>query len=276
MTSNLCVIGNSHVAALKDGWPPLDGLAHHVRADFFGCLKDGMKSFGEVGGKLGPCEPEAAAFFKGISMTGDFVVPEQYEAFVLTGMKFFPNYLFRNYADFATPSTNNHAFARQFVSDETLIEALWDELKDGMMLHTARTLRAHTDAPIFIVWQPFLSEVLMQIGWREALYSPIIEAVDGAFITRIMAGLDQHLEAEGFQILRQPQETIKDGVMTDQRYSEGSKQFREGGGGEHRALDVFHMNAAFGRACWEHWFSKGALRRAFPTLAYKENEQAAA
>lgn len=264
MTSNLCVIGNSHVAALKDGWPPLNGLAQHVRADFFGCLKDGMKSFGDVDGKLGPREPEAAAFFKGIATTGDFVVPEQYAAFVLTGMKFFPNSLIRNYADFATPSTNNHDFARNFVSDETLIEALWDELKGGMMLHTARTLRARSEAPIFIVWQPFLSEVLMQIEWREALYRPILEAGDGAFIARIMAGLDQRLEAEGFQILRQPQETIKDGVMTDKMYSEGSKQFRKGGGGEHRALDVFHMNARFGRLCWERWFEQGALRAAFP------------
>ncbi|MGH1579165.1 hypothetical protein [Planktotalea sp.] len=276
MTSHLCVIGNSHVAALKDGWPPVDEAAAHVRAEFFGCLKDGMKSFGEVEGKLGPRDAEAAEFFKGIATTGDFVEPEKYDAFVLTGMKFFPNNLIRNYANFATPSTRNHQSARNFVSDATMVEALWDELKNGMMLHTARTLRAHSDAPIFLVWQPFLSEVLTQIEWREALYRPILEAGDGAFIQRIMAGLDRRLEDEGFQVLRQPQETICEGVMTEKRFSEGSKQFRKGGGSEHRALDVFHMNADFGRLCWKTWFSKGALRAAFPALPSEGARQVAA
>lgn len=266
MTSHLCVIGNSHVAALKDGWPPLTELANHVEADFFGCLKDGMKSFGEIDGKLGPRDPEAGEFFKGISTTGDFVQPDRYEAFVLMGMKFFPNTLIRDYAEFATPSTHNHDVARNFVSDAALIEALWDELEQGMMLHTARTLRAHTNAPIFLVWQPFLSEVLLQIEWREAIYRPILEADDGPFIQKIMAGLDERLQGEGFQILRQPEQTIAQGVMTHRKYSEGSRQFRAGGGSEHRALDVFHMNAQFGRLCWETWFEEGALRSAFPAL----------
>ncbi|MGB7317200.1 MAG: hypothetical protein WBC85_04465 [Planktotalea sp.] len=276
MTSHLCVIGNSHVAALKDGWPPLTGFADHVHADFFGCLKDGMKSFGEIEGKLGPLDPEAAAFFKGIATTGDFVEADRYEAFVLTGMKFFPNNLIRDYANFATPSTHNHETARNFVSDATLEEALWDELKSGMMLHTARTLRAHTNAPIFIVWQPFLSEVLTQIEWREAMYRPLIAAGDGAFVQKIMDNFDARLEAEGFQVLRQPKETIVDGVMTRKSFAEGSKQFRKGGGAEHRALDVFHMNADFGRLCWETWFAEGALRSAFPALPSDGAKQVAA
>ncbi len=276
MTTHLCVIGNSHVAALKDGWPPLTEYVDHVHADFFGCLKDGMKSFGETGGKLGPLEPDAAAFFKGISTTGDFIEADRYEAFVLTGMKFFPNNLIRSYSDFATPSTHNHDVARNFVSDETLETALWDELKNGMMMHTARTLRKHSNAPIFLVWQPFLSEVLTQIEWREALYRPILEAGDGMFIQKIMAGLDRRLQAEGFHVLRQPEETITQGVMTARKYSEGSKQFRAGGGAEHRALDVFHMNAAFGRLCWQTWFTQGALRAAFPALPSEGPRQVAA
>lgn len=276
MTSHLCVIGNSHVAALKDGWPPLTEFAGNVHADFFGCLKDGMKSFGEVEGKLGPRDPDAAEFFKGIATTGDFVEPDRYEAFVLAGMKFFPNGLIRSYPEFATPSSHNHEEARNFVSDDTLVDALWDELKNGMMMHTARTLRAHSNAPVFLVWQPFLSEVLSQIEWREALYRPILDAKDGAFIRMIMAGLDHRLAAEGFQVLGQPEDTISHGVMTAREYSEGSKQFRKNGGSEHRALDVFHMNADFGRLCWETWFREGALRSAFPALLSEGARQVAA
>lgn len=255
MSKRICVLGNSHVAALKDGW---SGAAP-VQADFFGCLKEGMASFGELDGKLGPLDPEAAAFFKNIATTGDFVDPGAYDAFVLTGMKFFPNSLFRNYADFATPSTHNHVVARNFVSDATLVDAVWGELNGGMMLHAARVLRAKTDAPIFIVWQSFLSEVLMEIEWRAELYAPIVANKDGPFVQAIMAAVDARLQAEGFEVLNQPHETIEAGVMTKREYSEGSKQFREGGGQEHRALDVFHMNEAFGALCWQTWLAEGAL-----------------
>ncbi|MEP5154315.1 hypothetical protein [Planktotalea sp.] len=258
MSKRICVLGNSHVAALKDGWTN----ETKVHADFFGCLKEGMASFGDIDGKLGPLDPNAAAFFKSIATTGDFVEPADYDAFVLTGMKFFPNCLFRNYADFATPSTHNHDVARNFVSDATMVDAVWGELNDGMMLHTARTLRAKTDAPIFIVWQSFLSEGLRDIEWRDALYAPIVSNNDGAYVHAIMAQIDQRLVAEGFQVLSQPEDTIEAGVMTKREYSEGSKQFREGGGPEHRALDVFHMNERFGTLCWQTWFADSELAEA--------------
>ena len=91
MTFRLCVLGNSHVAAMKDGWETVGAIKEHVRADFFGCLKAGMESFGAAGDKLGPMEKEAATFFKEIATTGDFIEPGQYDAFVLCGMRFFPN-----------------------------------------------------------------------------------------------------------------------------------------------------------------------------------------
>ena len=256
----LAVLGNSHVAALKDGWPPQTDAALHVHAEFFGCLKDGMKSFGLRGdGLMGPFDAEAARFFKGISTTGDFVEPDAYDAFLLAGMKFFPGTLIRNYASFACPDSRNQDTATQFVSTETLVAALWDELKDGMMMHVARSLRAQSDAPIFLMWQPFLSETLMQIEWRRDLYMPLLRNADGSFVRAVMDGIETHVRAEGFDVLRQPEETLCEGLMTAREWSDGSRQYRQGGGAEHRALDVFHMNAAFGSLCWTNWLETSAL-----------------
>ncbi|MGB0507452.1 MAG: hypothetical protein ACPGGK_14760, partial [Pikeienuella sp.] len=248
--------------ALKDGWGAPSEYNEELEADFFGCLQDGMKSFGLLeNGKLGPLDPKANAFFKDISTTGDFVEPDRYDGFVLTGMRFFPSGLIQNYAKFATPSSNNEASAHQFVSDATIELALWDELKGSMMMHTARTLRAHSDAPIFIVWQPFMSESLTEIEWRAAQYRPIVENGGGPFIRTIIAKIDARLEALGFVVLQQPQKTIKDDVMTHREYSEGSRKFRLDGGTEHRPLDVFHMNATFGRLCWATWLSEEGILR---------------
>jgi hypothetical protein len=63
--------------------------------------------------------------------------------------------------------------------------------------------------------------------------------------------------------------------MTDRNYSEGSKYFSKNGDLEHRALDVFHMNSAFGFSCWEAWLAQCALPAAFPALPYEKTKQAA-
>jgi len=145
------------------------------------------------------------------------------------------------------------------VTRDVLEAALWDDLKSGMMVHVVRTLKQATEAPVFVIWQPFLSEGLNKIDWRKDLYAPILENKDGDYVTDIMAGVDARLEALGAQVLRQPAKTIKKGVMTAQKWSDGSRQFRAGSGAEHRELDVFHMNADFGEACWTDWLKSGAL-----------------
>ncbi|RMH43079.1 MAG: hypothetical protein D6688_09535 [Alphaproteobacteria bacterium] len=249
----LCVLGNSHVATLKTGWEKAAGALEGVEAAFAGCIGAGMASFDIVDGRLGPREPEAAAFFRDISDTGDFIDPAEFDAFLLVGMRLVAEPLIQNYAAFATPSTHNHDTAPHFVSDGCMADAFWSALEQSSMLHVARTVRRVTDKPVFTAWQAFLSEGLMDIEWRRQRYQPILANKDQPFVHDMLAEMDRRLVAEGYRPLHQPKSTISKGIMTKAAYSRGSVRFRKELIHEHREEDVFHMNADFGAACWKAW-----------------------
>lgn len=254
MSRQVCVMGNSHVAALKGGWEegverPRDDIA----PTFFGALSDGMATLDVVDGEVIPRDEKAAAFFRKISGTGGGVNVADFDAFVLAGMGFFPNPVFNNYRMFATPSTSHEA--AHFVSDAVIADTLWEGIDSSMMLHCARLLRRQTDKPIYLVWQAFCSESLFDIEWRAEQMQPILDNGDQAFVRKMMDSVEARLKAEGFEVLNQPEETMRDGVMTKAEFSRGSVLFRAEAGEAkaHRENDVFHMNSLYGRTCWNRW-----------------------
>ncbi len=251
MSRKICVLGNSHIAALKGGWETA-APAKPLSPDFFGALSKGMESLALIDGKLLPSDPEAAAFYCDISGKGTGAIPEDYEAFVLCGMGMFPNPVFNNYASYATPSTHNTS-AEYYVSDACLDDLLWDHIDRSMMMHCARLVRGVTDAPVHLVWQAFWSEALFNIEWRAAQMSPILENNDQDYIHARMRAVETRLADEGFSVLQQPKDTLAQGVMTKEEFSRGSVLFREGLNQPHRDNDVFHMNSDYGAKCWNTW-----------------------
>ena len=124
-----------------------------------------------------------------------------------------------------------------------------------MMMHCARVLRRVTDKPIYLAWQAFCSESLFEIEWRAEQMQPILDNGDQAFVHKMMALSEARLREEGFEILNQPEETLRDGVMTKAEFSRGSVLFRAEAENAtaHRENDVFHMNSLYGRTCWNRW-----------------------
>ncbi len=253
-TQRICVMGNSHVAALKGGWSEGAPVRNDLELDFFGALSDGMFSLGLVDGKLEPLEPEAAIFFRNISGLGTGVSPEKYDAFILCGMGMFLTSVFKSYELFATPGTRK-TDAPHFVSDACIHDLAWDQIDGSMMMHCARLVRSVTDKPVFLVWQAFWSETLFDIQWRRDQMKPILKNGDQAYIRTAMADTGGRLTDEGFAVLTQPEHTVADGVMTKAEFSRGSVRFRQSMDQKHRENDVFHMNSAYGRACWEAWLT---------------------
>jgi hypothetical protein len=247
-------MGNSHVAALKDGWE--DGVVPRkdLTPTFFGALSDGMGTLDLVDGEVIPRDAKAAGFFRKISGTDGGVRPDDYDAFLLTGMGMFPNPVFNNYRKFATPSTHQPE-AAHYVSDAVIADTLWEDIDRSMMMHCARLLRRVTDKPIHTAWQAFCSESLFDIEWRAEQMQPILDNKDQAFVRLMMDSVEARLEAEGFEVLNQPEETMRDGVMTKAEFSRGSVLFRaeSENAKAHRENDVFHMNSLYGRTCWNRW-----------------------
>ncbi len=252
-TKSICVVGNSHISALKGGWDLIKDEHPQQQVTFFGGLKKSLMNLDNIDGKLGLHNAEDAEFFKKISGTDDFLNPDQYDVFLLTGMGLYPNAIINNYWNYATPSTKNSVSAEYFISDEAYADMFWQEVSEGMMLHVARIIRKVTKKNIYISWQPFLSEQLFQIPWRAKLFEPILINDDYVFIHHNMQIISQKLKDEGFDVLMQPAESIFKKIMTKKCYSTGSMLLRPEFNQEHKELDVFHMNAEYGRLCWQMW-----------------------
>lgn len=251
MTRKICVLGNSHIAALKGGWA--EGGAHaRFTPDFYGALGKGMASLAFIDGKIIPQDAEAAEFFCNISGEQNGVDPDNYNAFVLCGMGLNLTPVFNNYNSFASPSTRQYN-PDHFVSDACLQDLLWDHVSRSMMMHCARLIRRVTDKPIYLAWQAFFAEHLFEIEWRAAQIGPILENNDQDYVVNQMRLVNERLSTEGFQILLQPSETVSQGIMTKVEFSRGSVLFREGLDKPHRENDVFHMNAQYGVQCWQSW-----------------------
>lgn len=250
---SICVVGNSHISALKGGWELIKDEYPSQQIRFFGGLKKSLMGLDNIDGKLGLHNAEDAEFFKKISGTDDFLNPDDYDVFLLAGMGLYANAIINNYWNYATPSTKNSVSAEYFISDEAYEDMFWQEVNDGMMLHVARTIRKVTKKKIYISWQPFLSEQLFQIEWRAKLFEPILANDDYAFIYRNMQIISQRLKDEGFDVLIQPAESITRKIMTKEDYSVGSVLLRPELNQKHKELDVFHMNAEYGKLCWQMW-----------------------
>ena len=251
MSRRICVLGNSHVAALKGGWEA-GKTPDNLKADFFGALSDGMASLSCIEGKLIPKEPEAAEFFCKISGKRTGITPEDYDSFLLCGMGLFPVCVFNNYNRFATPSTRNTK-APHYVSDACMDDLLWDQIDRTMSVHCARLVRKSTDAPIYLAWQAYWAETLLNIAWRAEQMGQLLEYGDQDYVHARMRTIEDRLGEEGFSFLHQPAETITKGIMTKARFSRGSVLFREGLNRPHRDNDVFHMNSDYGARCWQAW-----------------------
>ncbi|KPA21855.1 hypothetical protein shim_17400 [Shimia sp. SK013] len=251
MSRKICVMGNSHVAALKSGWEDGDVAGKGFVPTFFGALSDGMATLDVVDGEVIPRDTKAADFFCKISGENTGVKPEIYDAFLLAGMGMFPTPVFNNYRAFSTPST--HHDAPHFVSDAVIADTLWEGIDGSMMMHCARTVRRVTDKPIFLAWQAFCSESLFDIEWRATQMQPILDNSDQPFVRLMMDTVEARLKEEGFEVLNQPDETLRDGVMTKAEFSRGSVLFRADNPKAHRENDVFHMNGIYGRTCWNSW-----------------------
>ncbi|WP_270728975.1 hypothetical protein [Shimia sp. Alg240-R146] len=251
MSRQICVMGNSHVAALKGGWEDGNAPREDFVPTFFGALSDGMATLDVVDGKVIPRDTKAADFFCKISGKNGGVEPEIYDAFLLVGMGMFPTPVFNNYRAFATPSTRHDA--KQYVSDSVIADTLWEGIDASMMMHCARLLKRVTDKPVFLAWQAFCSESLFDIEWRAMQMQPILDNGDQPFVRLMMDSVEERLRAEGFEVLNQPEETLRDGIMTKAEFSRGSVLFRAENPKAHRENDVFHMNSLYGRTCWNRW-----------------------
>lgn len=266
MTFRLCLVGNSHIGALKRAWkiiqtdfPDLSVTMYGAPGRMFAALQVGD-------GRIVARSEEAAA---SLMATGgsDRIVLADHDALVVVGgntrlytiaglmRTYRPAFMNRELVDATDMADRAEKLARlksfyRKSNPASVSNSLFREIMRGANAQSAAVRLiadiARQGAPRLLghVATPFPSSSLLTTKPKHVACRIVDLGYGHAFADIVQSTLEEVL-TPAVRLIRPPDKVLVGGLMTDRRYSDGSIRLHEDEG-EHEENDVFHMNAAYG------------------------------
>lgn len=223
----LCVIGNSHLAAIRLGWDTVAPEFPWLQMTFFGARADGLRDLQVKGGRLVPGTADLADKLAYTSGGLTEIDPAQYDAALLVGM----NYI---------PTMPAHAGLSQAVR-ALVARAAYDASLAGLVF--ARLRAAAPQLPVHVMPNP----LRRRVPGAEAAQAVVPYAVRLADFRRGLGEGPVH-------VVGQPPETLVDDLYTADAYGIGAVALDQGRGARAKNDDdVSHMNHDYGVLMLRHW-----------------------
>jgi len=216
----VCILGNSHAAALKLGWDDLRATYPHAELVFFASQAMSMSGLTVDGQDLVPSTESLKNRITYTSGGLSRVAVRDFDAFLVYSLGFW------------LPALD----AR--LSSAVVGAALQDGFETTLNWKLCHMLAGLTEAPIFTGHSPLHARA-KPWATRPYSYGRATEAFERTGNPR-------------FQLLRQPAETLSGVWGTKMHFSKGSVRLETRSGLKdipHGKDDVAHMNAAFGAFC---------------------------
>ncbi len=218
----IAVLGNSHVACVKNAWDERGRNFQDFQLVFFADRGTSLDGLVVQKSKLLAVDEDLARRIGFTSGGRTEVDPLEYDAFLLVGLGLTLEYL--------SSETFSRAVFRQAAVDSATAST-------SVML--ARRLRSISDKPILVVPCPLLA------------VRPDSPAVEPRLLAEIVGVLRQMIfDPIGVQFVEQPASSIAKGFWTKHKFSSGAGRLDLGDGmaGQiHPVRDRKHMNTAYGR-----------------------------
>lgn len=220
--TRVCVLGNSHVGALKLAYDADPSLASRMRLTFFAARGDEMRHLRLRDGRIEASTPLLEHSIRHTSGGLSEVDPQAYDAFLVYGLEL----------RIQPPADG---FFSRAVREQTARDAA----AKTAGLFAVELLGEAGAAPVFVGLGPSPAAGESTALGRDPGYAAIFEALNAAVFAPL-----------GVELLGQPEETFADGWRTDRRFSIGSRRLDVGDEASnelHPDNDSAHMNEAFGR-----------------------------
>ncbi len=226
----VCIIGNSHVAALKLGWDALAPDHPDVEIVFFAQRGNHMSDLRVDGDVLIPTTPTLASGMTFTSGGREVIDPADYDRIIVYGLDASAYFLETGRA----------------ISHQCRIAAIEDLLASTMAFGVVGKLRMVTDAHLFVGHVPLPAADTVRHCAYPVEYVAGCEAVNHLFCGPM-----------NVRFLNQPLETIVNDVRTHPDFSVGSRKLAIGDKTDlelHDQEDRWHMNRRFGMLWLERFF----------------------
>ena len=241
-----CLIGNSHLACLKQGWERIRARHPHVALTFFGAAGKAFKELTLAGHALVPADDEMSAGFRWTSGGAAEIRLDDFDCFVTVALGFNPQWIVNlarrfSYVDPRLSQTH------RLVSRECFTQAITDGLLASSAARIARQIRLATQGKhIILLPQPCKSVAIMSTETFQATYQGAPEGCWPLFEDLWTESASAVAEVVGAEVLFQPVETLSHHIFTEHRFSKDSVTLEEGLSNRHPDTDFGHMNADYG------------------------------
>lgn len=257
MTQRICIIGNSHVAALRQALDARGGAPEGVSITFFGVPGRSLRDIAVQDGAVMPVSQAQRRFFRQLSGGLDHIRVDHYDAFVLIGLELS---IFRWLLLYqrARQAPFRFEYGMPQIIDAEAYDLcrrhVFDDTSGGTVYRALQTLGAR---PVYICPQAMpVADILDDTPrWRTLFEQEDPQVLDEAFHIDMARGFPDAAE-----ILWQPQATRAGPLLTAAEFSKfyvGPGQPRERGHDDHQ-----HMNAAYGAHVLAQIFDRVAGLRA--------------
>lgn len=237
---DICIIGNSHVAALKFAWEQVKadypgrnitffavGASAATRADWE--FAEGQVRLRSERGRAG----FAASSGGRRGVTADF------DAHVVCGFHSIKPAA-QIHARCRTESQRRDK-GRALISEECFVAALRDGLMDRTGMAVTRLIEDNLGRPVTVIPRPFVSEAALE---KRGYWSRVAATGDSVSLARLFRSAITSLLASGSRFVEQPAETVSDGIFTKVEFTIGSPKLKAGR--EREEDDLYHMNSRYG------------------------------
>lgn len=233
--SRLCVIGNSHLVAVRDGFRQAGPLADSFLPSFFAAPGKLMGDLELFNGKLVPTSAKARETLERLSRVNE-IDPCAFDAFLLVGLAVRFQEVARLYQ---THRLATHAEADHHVISAAALEAaIAGQIEAGPAIKIVDLLRTTTTAPIFLIPEPLPGEIVIE---KDDFW-----AGDHVAILRriFLEQLQRAAKARDIELAIQGEETVTRGGLTKAAYLVGAVKLVNDK--EHEQDQWRHMNAQYG------------------------------
>lgn len=251
--TRLCLIGNSHLAAMKLGWDQLvqvqDPVLKGLSITYYGAPRDMLRGLEVRDGCLMPTNATVRDQF--VTLSGmDHLNPADHDAFLLVGLGASFKRVLRLYHACRWPGVTERVelplvspgFARSF-----LIEGY----RGSRLLDIGQKLASITEKPIFALHEPFWAPRTSPCpGGRDFGWLNAATAGDGVRLAPLFRDALTAATAPRIRLLPQPESTIEEHIMTRPEFNRDADKDISGAGG---GRDAAHMNSAFGAEIWRQY-----------------------
>lgn len=280
MTLKICIVGNSHVAALKRGWREIQREHSGLQVDMYGAFGSHFREVFVADGKLRAGSVEGTASF--VATGGrEYAVLADYDLIVAVGggvrlfsmanllTEYCPPFL---NAEIAPRAGRDPAWrkalvrfyrkgAPRLVSDAFLHEIMAARAARSAAAALIRQIAAATSAPLLHLPAPFPSSELLTRKPKHVV-SRLVELGYGPlFAGLVWTSLRAALGGTA-TVIEPPDHLLVDGILSEKTYSVGGARLDDEIG-DHGDEELLHMNGAYGAVLMREILKRGVRSNIF-------------